>query len=201
MDGVLFDNLPSGKGDATITRAYVQHIEQLIASGWPGAAIDIVSAYLFLVDEAADSPALLALRNAFMAAVRAGFTVNIYTNSIVTTDLKPVNQAAYPKLIALIEAGVNIFELDDDQGSLHTKCAAIGDTCLIVGSYHMDPRSELYDTNNLIVLQEPSGVATAVFREKRVAGLRWTRLTGERVRELSGLSKPSPAARIIQGPL
>jgi phosphatidylserine/phosphatidylglycerophosphate/cardiolipin synthase-like enzyme len=88
---------------------------------------------------------------------RAGLTVNIYTKSIRSTDLRPVNQAAYPKLIELIEAGGGIYELDEGQASLHTKCAAIGDACLIVGSYNMDPRSELYDTNNLIVLHEPSG--------------------------------------------
>ena len=184
MDGVLFDNLPSQKGDATITRAYVEHIEALIASGQPGV-VDIVSAYLFLADDAADSAALLALRNVFLTAVRAGLTVNIYTNSILSTDLKPINQAAYSKLIELIEAGVGIFELNDGQGSLHTKCAAIGDTCLFVGSYNMDPRSELYDTNNLIVLNDVSGAATAAVREKRIKSLRWTQLTKDAARRLA----------------
>ena len=28
---------------------------------------------------------------------------------------------------------------------------------LVVGSYNMDPRSEMYDTNNLIVLRETKG--------------------------------------------
>ena len=194
MDGALFDNLPSQKGDATITHAYVEHIEALIASGRPGV-VDIVSAYLFLADNAADSAALLALRNVFVAAARAGLTVNIYTNSILSTDLKPINQAAYPKLIELIEAGVGIFELDDGQGSLHTKCAAIGDTCLFVGSYNMDPRSELYDTNNLIVLNDASGAATAAFREKRIKGLKWTQLSVAMAWQMTAEAKRAPVAR------
>ena len=194
MNGVLFDNLPSQKGDATITRAYVANIEALIAVGRPGV-VDIVSAYLFLADDTTDGPALHALSEVFGAAVRAGLTVNIYTNSILSTDLKPINQAAYPKLIELIEAGVGIHELNEGQGSLHTKCAAIGDACLIVGSYNMDPRSELYDTNNLIVLHEPTGVATAVFRAKRIAGLKWTRLSAGAVRKVVEQAKRVPGAR------
>ena len=117
-----------------------------------------------------------------------------------SADLQPVNQAAYPKLIELIDAGVGIHELDDGQGSLHTKCAAIGESCLIVGSYNLDPRSELYDTNNLIVLHEPSGATTAAFRKARIEGLTWTRLTAEAARQLAG-SRRSPGARLMHGAL
>ncbi len=195
MDGTLVDNLPSDKGDPSITQAYAEQIGRVVAST-PGATVDIVSAYLFLVDDAADSAALFALRNAIVAAVAAGATVNIYTNSLASTDLKPVNRAAYPKLQALIAAGVRIFELDADQGSLHTKAAAIGDACLIVGSYNFDPRSELYDTNNLIVLQDSSGAATAAFRRTRIHSLRWILLTPDLVRQFAAETSKSPAARL-----
>nr|AEQ20332.1 phosphatidylserine/phosphatidylglycerophosphate/cardiolipin synthase [uncultured bacterium EC5] len=198
VDGTLVDNFPADKGDATITRAYTERIQQFVASGQPGA-IDIVSAYVFLVDDDRDSPALLGMRNAFLAAAKAGIKVSIYTNSLDSTDLKPVNRAAYPKLIELIGAGVNVFELDKDQGSLHTKCAAIGDTCLIVGSYNMDPRSELYDTNNLLVLEDASGEATAAFRSARISALKWSRLTVDEAQRLAGESKPASTARLTSG--
>ncbi len=198
MDGTLLDNMPTDKGDATITRAYTDRIRQYVASGQTGA-IDIVSAYLFLLDDDRDSPALLALRTAMLDAAQAGITVNIYTNSLESTDLKPVNLAAYPKLIALIEGGVNVFELDVDQGSLHTKCAAIGDHCLIVGSYNMDPRSELYDTNNLVVLEDAGVQAAAVFRASRIAGLKWTALTADAARQLAAKAPASPTGRLTQG--
>lgn len=197
LDGYLVDNMPGDKGDKAITLKYVELVQALIDRG-QRAVVDIVTAYLFLVDDAADSPALLAMRNVFLAAAQAGISVNIYTNSLASTDLKPVNWAAYPKLATLLQAGVNIFELDDGQGSLHTKCAAIGNDCLVVGSYNMDPRSELYDTNNLIVLHDPSGAATAVFRQKRITDLKWTRLTAGMVSQWANQVKASPADRLTQ---
>lgn len=198
MEGTLVDNLPADKGDTAITRAYADRIRQFTASGRPGV-IDIVSAYVFFLDDDLDSPALLALRQALLDAARAGITVNVYTNSLESTDLRPVNRAAYPKLVGLIEGGVNIFELDKGQGSLHTKCAAIGDHCLVIGSYNMDPRSELYDTNNLAVLADNSGDATAAFRRARIGCLTWTRLTGALARKFASSQAASSVSRLTAG--
>ena len=200
MDGTLVDNLPAEKGDPTITRAYTQRIQQFTASGQPGS-IDIVNAYLLLVDDDRDSADLLALRNALLDAARAGITVNLHTNSLASTDLKPVNLAAYPKLVALIEGGVNVLELASDDASLHTKCAAIGDHCLVIGSYNFDPRSELYDTNNLLVLADDSGAATVLFKPASIGRLGWQRLPAERARQLAPDKPPSPAARLTAGML
>lgn len=194
MDGELVDNLPRDKGDPSITHAYIAQIQRLQATD-NGGAVDIVSAYLFLTDDERISETLLALRNQLLAAAAAGLTVNIYTNSLTSTDLKPVNRAAYPKLAALIDSGVNVFELDDGQGSLHTKAAAIGNDCLIVGSYNMDPRSELYDTNNLIVLHDPTGDACAAFRRTCIAPHKWKPLTADEVCKYACESPASPADR------
>lgn len=184
MDGYIVNNLPNDAGDASITKAYVTLIQEVAARGGP-AVIDIVSAYVLFVDDGSDGPSLLELRESLLAAARAGVTVNVHTNSISSTDLKPINRAAYPRLIELIDGGVNVFELNDDQGSLHTKAAAFGDDWLVVGSYNMDPRSEMFDTNNLIVMRDREGRATTAFRDARVKGLAWTRLTPEYVRRLA----------------
>jgi phosphatidylserine/phosphatidylglycerophosphate/cardiolipin synthase-like enzyme len=195
MNGTLVDNLPADKGDTAITRAYTERIRQFTASGQPGA-IDIVNAYVLFVADDLDSTALLAMRQALLDAARAGITVNVYTNSLASTDLRPVNRAAYPKLLGLIEGGVNIFELADGQGSLHAKCAAIGECCLIIGSYNMDPRSELYDTNNLVVFEDQSGSATAVWREAQIASRQWMKLTLGAASELVVASSSLPAERL-----
>ena len=189
LDGHFVDNLPSEKGDTSITLAYVSQIRRLIDSG-RHEAVDIVNAYLCPSDDASDSRALLELRNSLVAAVVAGLQVNIYTNSLASTDLRPVNRAAYPKLVALMEAGVRAFELRPGQGSLHSKAAAIGNNCLAIGSYNMDPRSELYDTNNLIVLTDPTGAATAAFRRTCIRRLKWAALTLDEARQLASASTP-----------
>ena len=49
----------------------------------------------------------------------------------------------------------------------------------------MDPRSEMFDTNNLIVMRDREGRATTAFRDARVKGLAWTRLTPESIRQLA----------------
>ncbi|KQP21787.1 phosphatidylserine/phosphatidylglycerophosphate/cardiolipin synthase family protein [Pseudorhodoferax sp. Leaf267] len=175
LDGYLVNNLGAPGGDAAITQAYVERIRERTARGAPGT-IDIVNAYLFLSGE---TPALAALRDSLLAAARAGLTVNIRTNSLASTDLKPVNRVAYQTLGALIAGGIQVYELQPGLGSVHTKAAAIGDDWLLVGSYNLDPRSELYDSNNLLALHDPSGRATAAFRQARVDCDCWTRLTPE----------------------
>ena len=198
MDGMLVDNLPADKGDTTITRAYTQRIQQFVASGQPGS-IDIVNAYVLLLDDDRDSADLLALRNALLDAARAGITVNLHTNSLASTDLKPVNLAAYPKLVALIEGGVNVFELAADDVSLHTKCAAIGDHCLVIGSYNFDPRSELYDTNNALVFDDIRclrAISVGMTRIKRGA---WNLLALSSAAESSEKSLSLEVKRTVQG--
>lgn len=199
MDGRLLDNLPHPAGDTTLTQAYIACFRRLLKQRRP-ATVDIVNAYVFLQGDAAASAALFELRNAMVQAVAAGHTVNLYTNSEASTDLPPVNHAAYPQLARLIRAGVRVFELDKGQGSLHTKAAAFGDRCLVVGSYNLDARSELYDTNNLIVLQDRDGKATAAFRRLRVRALKWTRLTAEAADAAATGSTPSAQGRIF-GPV
>ena len=178
LAGYIVNNLPGNGGDAAITRAYTERIRAVTASA-AGQTIDIVSAYAYFQDQASGSPSLRDLRDAVAAAARAGHTVNIYTNSIDSTDLKSVNAAAYRAFSDLIDCGVHVHELAPGQGSLHAKVAAIGDDWLMIGSFNMDPRSELYDTNNLIVLQDAEGAGTAVLREGFIRRLTWTPLSAQ----------------------
>ena len=189
LQGYLVNNMPAPGGDTAITQAYVARIRALTARGAPGV-IDIVNAYLFLSGESAE---LAALRDSLLAAARAGITVNIRTNSLASTDLRPVNLAAYQTLGELIAGGIHVFELQPGFGSLHTKAAAIGDDWLLIGSYNLDPRSELYDSNNLLALHDPSGRTTAAFRAVRVDCGCWTPLTLEAAQAWK--AKTEPGAR------
>lgn len=180
LDGFVVNGLPGSTGQSAITDAYSDAIRRFTARGQPGR-IDIVSAYLFLDDgQERSSPTLQALRQSLLdAAAVDGITVNLYTNSLASTDLRPVNAAFYQCMGALIAGGIRIHELRPGHGSLHTKAAAIGDDCLLIGSYNMDPRSELYDTNNLIVLHDPQGQATQALRAAWTEPACWTRVTAQ----------------------
>ena len=184
MAGYIVNNLPGKAGDASITHAYTERILVVIGAA-TRQTIDIVSAYAYFQDQTSGRPSLRGVRDALAAAARAGHTVNIYTNSIDSTDLKSVNAAAYRTFADLIDCGVHVHELAPGQGSLHAKVAAIGDDWLMVGSFNMDPRSELYDTNNLIVLQDANGAGTAVLREGFILKLTWTPLSAQAARQLA----------------
>ena len=64
------------------------------------------------------------------------------------------------------------------------------------GLDNFDPRSDLYDTNKLIVLHDESGAATRAFRAAPVQGLQWTRVTVDAAQASVGTSKALPAARL-----
>ncbi|MFT3720814.1 phospholipase D-like domain-containing protein [Pseudorhodoferax sp.] len=199
LDGCIVNGL-SGPGEAAITDTYVRHVRALAASG-AGGTIDIVSAYLFLDDDGRSSPALRALRACLLEAAAAGITVNLRTNALATTDLRPVNAAFYRQAAALIAGGIRVFELKPGHGSLHAKAAAIGDDVLLIGSYNMDPRSELYDSNNLIVLRDPTGAATATFRSLFVEPDCWAPLTAEAAAQLQQETAQSARRTLLFEPL
>ena len=194
MQGYVVNGL-SGPREADITNTYIQLIQKATAQGAP-CAIDIVSAYAFLDDDQTTN-SLLELRQSLLAAAAAGLTVKLYTNSLRSTDLDPVNHAFYQNVEELMEAGIQVFELKPELGaSLHTKAAAIGDRCLVIGSYNMDPRSEQYDTNNLIVLHDASGTATQAFRQACIVPTHWTPLTPAAASRLQRLTEAP--ARLLE---
>jgi phosphatidylserine/phosphatidylglycerophosphate/cardiolipin synthase-like enzyme len=199
MEGHIFNGL-SGHDETAITLTYIHHIDAMVQRG-EGGVIDIVSAYAFLDDDGLTSATLQALRTSLIRAAQAGITVHLRTNSLASTDLQPVNKCFYQKLGALMAAGVHIHELRDGFGSLHTKAAAIGDHCLVIGSYNMDPRSEMFDTNNLIVLNDRSGEATRAFRQACVAPDCWTLLTKPAAKKLREQTRKEARMMALLEPL
>ena len=104
------------------------------------------------------------------ALVKAGVHVRVLTNSLAATDaaIVHIGYARYRR--RLIEAGVEIYELRPDPGTDNTKLSAIGSsraslhakvlvidrTSLFVGSFNVDQRSALENTEMGLHIESPA---------------------------------------------
>jgi putative cardiolipin synthase len=104
-----------------------------------------------------------------------GLRVVIVTNSLSSTDVSPVHAGYSRSRNALLEAGVELWEIRADPirrdrqrrglghsaSSLHTKAFTIDRRYLFVGSFNFDPRSVNINMEMGIVLDSP-GIAAPV---------------------------------------
>jgi cardiolipin synthase C len=107
-----------------------------------------------------------------------GLRVVVVTNSLSSTDVSPVHAGYSRSRKALLEAGVEIWEIRDDPArrdrerrglghsasSLHAKAFAVDRRYLFVGSFNFDPRSVNINTEMGIVVDAPELAAPAVER-------------------------------------
>jgi putative cardiolipin synthase len=105
-----------------------------------------------------------------------GVRVVIVTNSLSSTNVPPVHAGYAGSRRALLEAGVELWEIRADPAwqkrqrrglgysasSLHTKALAIDRRHLFVGSFNFDPRSVDINTEMGIVVDSPSMATAAV---------------------------------------
>jgi phosphatidylserine/phosphatidylglycerophosphate/cardiolipin synthase-like enzyme len=125
-------------------RAWVDAIDALPA----GAPIVIQNAYLFLPTD---------LQLALERAIARGSSVTLVTNSPSSSDLGFMAKLArfqYAQLLRLPNTRVVEYRTRE---ALHAKVAMLGDT-LIVGSCNADPRSELLDAQDGLLIG-PGAVA------------------------------------------
>ncbi len=107
-----------------------------------------------------------------LQATRArGVTVQVITNSLVDSD-EPLVAVAYgQRRMALVQAGVQLFELSsqrlkrepqlrealaDSVGRLHAKLALVDQRLLLVGSMNLDPRSASLNTELALAVDSPA---------------------------------------------
>ncbi len=133
-----------------ILTSWKEHIETMKPED---GKIEIISAYLYLY------PKML---EALVTANDNGVEIELYTNSIVTTDLNMVNLGAYMEMDKWLKqlngpGKVTFYELalHKGQGSLHAKIMKTGNV-ISIGSANMDPRSYLGDTNNMLFVDYSS---------------------------------------------
>ncbi|MBS0375977.1 MAG: phospholipase D family protein [Proteobacteria bacterium] len=188
---------------------------------WRGARQEVLveSAYLVPLKEGAD---LIAER------ARAGVRVRVLTNSLASTDVLAVHAGYAKRRRELLAAGVELYEFQAEArhragerryfrrmgsgSSLHSKVMVIDRELTWVGSFNIDPRSALLNTELAVVVRSPSlAEATARMIESDLApdrawqlsllppGSRTGRLywTGERQGELVRVTG-EPGASLLQ---
>ena len=124
---------------------------------------------------------------------RAGIRVRLLTNSLASTDALPVHAAYAKRRHALLAAGVELYEFQArarrrrgehryfrrraSGSSLHSKVMVVDRELTWVGSFNVDPRSALINTELALVVRSASlAAATARMIEADVAPERAWRL-------------------------
>jgi putative cardiolipin synthase len=128
------------------------------AFGRPMKSLDLISPY-FVPGEAGTA--------ALSALVKRGVQVRVLTNSLASTDVKSVQSGYVKHRGALLRAGVQLFELKPDAGTierrsgeigrgskagLHAKTYTVDGRAIFVGSFNMDPRSTKLNTEMGLVI-------------------------------------------------
>jgi putative cardiolipin synthase len=163
---------------------------------WGAAEREVLveSAYLVPLKRGAD---LIASR------AEAGVHVRVLTNSLASTDVVPVHAGYAKRRRELLAAGVELYEFQADarrrpmerryfrrQGtgnSLHSKVMVIDRRLTWVGSFNIDPRSALINTELAVLVDSPSlAAATARLVEADLAPDRAWRLSLEPRRSRTG---------------
>jgi putative cardiolipin synthase len=134
--------------------------------GRPAKSIDLVSPYFVPMEDGTP---------VFQDLARSGVRVRVLTNSLAATDVAAVHAGYAKRRKALLEGGVQLFELKPAPGepgessgpggsssaSLHAKTFAVDGAKAFVGSFNFDPRSALLNTEMGLVI-ESADLARAI---------------------------------------
>lgn len=110
-----------------------------------------------------------------VALARDGVTIKVLTNSLASTDEAAVHAGYAHYRKALLEGGVQLYELKPTSGqsqpsttvgkssgiSLHAKSIVVDDRKVFIGSLNMDQRSKLLNTEMGVIVDSP-GLAHAI---------------------------------------
>ena len=128
--------------------------------GRPAEALDLVSPYFVPMAKGS---------GVFEDLARSGVRVRVLTNSLIATDVTSVHAGYAKRRKALLQAGVQLFELKptlseprektgpggSSSASLHAKTFAIDHKKVFVGSFNFDPRSARLNTEMGMVIDSP----------------------------------------------
>jgi len=107
-----------------------------------------------------------------------GASMKILTNSAQSNNHNSVHAFYVPYRKRLIEAGVDLYEVqgngsladyldrvgEDGRAGLHTKAMVFDERVSIIGSYNMDPRSRVWNSEIALIVDDP-GFAAEVLEE------------------------------------
>lgn len=129
--------------------------------------------------------------------VDRGSRVTVLTNSLAATDVPAVHGGYARYRSALVEGGVEIYEmppsnnkvdsgsdrLGGSQASLHAKTMVFDQKRVLVGSMNLDPRSSLLNTEMGILIESPEMAgAISKWRDQTLPEIAW-RIELERVED------------------
>lgn len=127
----------------------------------PKHELELVSAYFVPGEEGVEY---------FSALARQGIKVTILTNSLAATDVAAVHAGYAKRRKPMLEAGVELFEMEPEfspaptkghgrlgssNASLHAKTFSIDRSRAFVGSFNFDPRSQRLNTELGFVIDSP----------------------------------------------
>ncbi|AHV36937.1 phospholipase [Aeromonas hydrophila YL17] len=96
------------------------------------------------------------LRRRLRQQRQAGVTIDILTNSLASTDVPLVYGAYRRHRPWLIRQGIALSELEGASLSLHAKLILVGEEEALLGSFNLDPRSLLLNTELVLHLACPA---------------------------------------------
>jgi len=135
----------------------------------PGESIVIQTAYLI--------PNGPTMGNLEMLGAE-GVNMRVLTNSAQSNNHNSVHAFYVPYRKRLIEAGIDLYEVqgngslagyldrvgEDAHAGLHTKAMVVDERIAVIGSYNMDPRSRVWNSEIALIVDDP-GFAAQVLEE------------------------------------
>ncbi len=157
---MISDDPAKALGPVSPEKLLVWQMDELL--GKPAHQVDLVSSYF--VPTAAGVRAFEGLMQ------RPGMQIRVLTNSLAATDVTAVHAGYAKRRRALLEAGVQLFELrptmdkptrhgsgpfGSSGSALHAKTFAVDGKRLFVGSFNFDPRSVNLNTELGFIIESP----------------------------------------------
>ena len=162
---MVSDNPATGLGLARDEELMWTRLKQVLQT--PRLELELVSPYFVPGKEGVEY---------FSALARQGIKVRILTNSLAATDVAAVHSGYARRRKPMLEAGVEIFEMEPEfsfaptkahgalgssNASLHAKTFSIDRSRVFVGSFNFDPRSQRLNTELGFVIDCPA-IAQAI---------------------------------------
>ena len=162
---MVSDNPAKGLGLARDEELMWTRLKQVLQT--PRLELELVSPYFVPGKEGVEY---------FSALARQGIKVRILTNSLAATDVAAVHSGYARRRKPMLEAGVEIFEMEPEfsfaptkahgalgssNASLHAKTFSIDRSRVFVGSFNFDPRSQRLNTELGFVIDCPA-IAQAI---------------------------------------
>lgn len=94
-----------------------------------------------------------------IAAAGRGVEIVLLTNGPTSMDVSAVYPVVSSWFPTLVDHGIRVFLWDTPGRTMHSKALVIDDKLAMVGSHNLNGRSILWDTENAVMLTDPSAVA------------------------------------------